>query len=47
MLAGVEVGRHPRAEAEAHSSVAVVDRTVDQVGRLVDNTENTLALATS
>jgi len=43
MRAGAEVGRPLRAGAEVHSSVAVVDRTVDH---LVGNTERTLVLAT-
>ena len=47
MLAGAEVGQHLRAEAEAHSSVAAVDRTVAQVGRPVGNTERTLPPAIS
>jgi len=47
MLAGAEVGQHLMAEAEVHSSVAAVDRTVDQVGRPVGNTERTLVLAIS
>ena len=41
MRAGAEVGQPLRAEAEAHSLAVVVD----QVGRLVGNTERTLVLA--
>jgi len=47
MLVGAEVEQHLRAEAGAHSSVAVADQTADQVGRLVGNTERTLAPAIS